>query len=392
MVFTLDFNHLTSVEDSLKALLSVVEPVTGTVKISIKFADNRVLSRDIPAPRDFPHYDLCVKDGYAVKSAETKGCNQVTPVGLRHIVGSSMGPAECIQVHSGSALPTGSDAIAPIEIIEKKGDLIIVKGETKPGEFVKPRGSVVRKGDLVYRKGKQLKPTDVAMLLSLGITSVEVYEKPRVLIIPTGDELIEAGSEPGPGFVNESNGLMCAMFAERFGGQVSVHDIVPDNLEALVKALKTGLDYDLIVTSGGTSVGARDHIHEAVSSVGEVLVHGIAIKPGKPAGIGYMGGAKKKVAVMFLPGFPEACAANMMAFIEPAVCKLGHYYTPIHPKEMTMLEKDIDGFSGTMSFVKITVDNERAIPTGIVDRSEQVSRSGYTIITGIKPIMRQASA
>jgi len=143
------------------------------------------------------------------------------------------------------------------------------------------------------------------MLATLGITDVEVYEKPKVLVIPTGDELMERGKTAGPGEVNESNGIMCYLYARRFGGKASVWDLVPDDVEKLRDALRAGMKYDLIVTSGGTSVGRRDHMHELVESMGKVLVHGVGLKPGRPAGMGYIEENGRRVPIVFLPGFPR---------------------------------------------------------------------------------------
>ncbi len=378
------FKQLTGCEEALCILLSMSEPVSGTAAVDVEFADNRVLSRDVYAPRDFPHYDLCVKDGYAVLAMDTAGCSQSEPVTLRLVSGSSIRQGECLQVHSGSALPAGADAIAPVETLEACAGSVVIKEEARLREFIKPRGSVVRLGEAVFRQGRQLKPTDIAMLVSLGITKVEVYDKPRVLIIPTGDELVEPGKVPGPGYVNECNGLLCSMLVKRFGGKAAVTDIVPDRQDTIREALLSGLTYNLIITTGGTSVGARDQIEEAISAVGKVLLHGIRIKPGKPAGIGYIEGNGKKVPVIFLPGFPEACAANMIAFAEPVLSRIGRLPEPVHARETVELGEGTSGLPGTRSYVKINVDGRTATPVGILGRSTAKGRSGYAIISGDK--------
>ncbi|HTX44622.1 MAG TPA: molybdopterin molybdotransferase MoeA [Methanocella sp.] len=376
------FIKLTSVEDALKIFLDTISPIGRKYMVELEYADNRVLASDIIAPKDYPHYDQCFMDGYAVVAGDTQGCSQARPKFLALTDGSRVSPGRCVQVHTGSALPEGADAVVRLEDAEVVAGGIRVLAEAPGGQFFTPRGNVVKKGDTVFIEGRQLKPTDIAMLATLGLTEVEVYERPKVLVIPTGDELIERGKEAGPGAVNESNGLMCYLYARRFGGKASVWDIVPDDAEKLKDALRAGLKYDLIVTSGGSSVGKRDYMRELVESMGTVLVHGVGLKPGRPTGMGYIEEGGRRVPIVFLPGFPDACAVGAMAFVSQAIRMLGHYPPLKYPSGRRKLSAKIKTFAGAKAVSKVLVRGDEAIPVSTVGPSPYPGEYAYVVLVG----------
>jgi molybdopterin molybdotransferase len=374
------FNKLTSVDDALEILLNNVTPVGRKYLVELDYADNRVLASDVIAPKDSPHYDQCFMDGYAVISADTVGHGPARPRLLIFADGEIVTPGRCKQVHTGSALPEGADAVLRLEDTEALEGGIRVLAEASRGHYFTPAGSLVKKGEVVYPEGHQLKPTDIAMLATLGLTEVEVYEKPRVLVVPTGDELVERGRAAGPGEVNESNGLMCYLYVRRFGGKASIWDLVPDNVEKLREALGAGLKYDLIITSGGTSVGTRDHMHELVESMGKVLVHGIGLKPGRPMGLGYIEEEGRRVPIIFLPGFPDACAVGAMMFAGPAIRKLGHYPPLKYPSCRANLSHSIRTSAGSRTVSKVRIDDKTAVPVSIVGPSPDPGEYAYVVL------------
>jgi molybdopterin molybdotransferase len=376
------FIKLTSVEEALKIFLDSVSPIGRKYMVELEYADNRVLASDIVAPKDYPHYDQCFMDGYAVVTGDTRGCNRDRPKFLALAEGVRVGPGRCVQVHTGSALPEGADAIVRLEDVEVIEGGIRVLAEASRGQYFTPMGNVVKEGDTVFIEGRQLKPTDIAMLATLGLTEAEVYEKPKVLVIPTGDELVERGKKAGPGAVNESNGLMCYLYARRFGGKASVWDIVPDDAEKLKEVLRAGLKYDLIVTSGGTSVGRRDHMHGLVESMGRVLVHGVGLKPGRPTGMGYIEEGGRRVPIVFLPGFPDACAVGAMAFVSQAIRKLGHYPPLKYPAGRGKLSAKIKTFAGAKSVSKVLVRGEEATPVSTVGPSPYPGEYAFVVLDG----------
>ena len=170
-----------------------------------------------------------------------------------------------MQVHTGSQIPKGADAVVMIEHTKLTGDEVEVLEPVSRGQNVGLAGEDVKKGSVVFPEGRQLRPSDVGLLASMGFIEVTVYERPKVLVIPTGEELVPRGREPGAGEMNESNGVMNLLYAKRFGAAASVHGIVTDDRKKLAAALSEGIEYDLIVTTGGSSVGKRDLIADAVN-------------------------------------------------------------------------------------------------------------------------------
>ena len=371
-------DKLTSIEEALKIFLDAVIPVARSSPVELDFADNRVLAKDIFAPKDYPHYDLCFMDGYGVRAEDTADSAQ-SGVLLRLTEGDEVKSGECMLVHTGSALPAGCDAVVKVEDTQAEPGGIRVFRPALPGENFTPRGKSIRQGDTVFRAGMQLKPTNIALLASLGLAEVEVYERPRVLILPTGDELVPRGKVAGPGTINESNGLMCQMLVKRYGGKPAMWDIVPDNLEKLTEAVTAGLRYDLIVTSGGTSVGRRDLMPQIVESMGKILVHGVGLRPGRPVGMGYVEDETRRTPIVFLPGFPDACAVCAMVFVEPAIRKLGRYPSAKYPTGSTVMSGTGHVGHRTRSITKVLVKDGEATPVPTVGPTPFAGEYGYIL-------------
>ena len=359
--------------------MDICKPVERRSMIDLEYADNRIISRDVAAPRNYPHYDLSLMDGYAVRAEDTIGARADAGKFLRLIKEGAVSRGTCMQVHTGGAVPEGANAVVKREDTVSEKDGMIILAEARAGDNFVPEGNVLKKGDIVYREGAQLKPTDIGTLGRLGFTEVEVYEKPRVLIIPTGDELIERGKEPGPGIINDGNSLICQLTVKRYGGKPAIHDIVRDNLEALTEALKEGSRYDLIITTGGTSVGFRDRMDEAITSTGKVLVHGVALKPGRPMGIGYVDHKEKRTPIMFLPGVMEACAVSMLTFAGVAIRKLGRYPEPHVYKGKAVLTRGVRKFPHTLAVTKLLIEGSRATPVNIVGEPSRPGEYAYLV-------------
>lgn len=356
------FRSLTGVEDALGVFLGSFEPLDRVEMVSLEEAGERVLASDIRAPRDVPHYDRSAMDGYAVVASDTFGSGKDAGVILRLTTKDSIVSGECRQVHTGSPIPEGADAVVMLEYAEASGGNVEVLAQVSPGQNIGPKGEDVRKGDIVFREGRQLKPSDVGLLASMGLTEAAVYARPRVLIIPTGEEIVSRGVEPGPGQMCESNGVMNYLYVKRFGGVPTVHGIVSDVKEELAAALDEGASYDLIVTTGGSSVGRRDLIAEVLASKGTVLVHGVAIKPGKPVALGLVNAGGKRIPIVCLPGYPAACAVDSMVFVEPAVKKLGHMPPAAYRTQKAVLTRKIYSEAGYRTYTRVSVEEGRATP------------------------------
>jgi molybdopterin molybdotransferase len=378
------FRTKTGIHEALAIFLESFRPLVGTEAVPLEEADGRVLCRDVVAPGDVPHYDRSAMDGYAVRAADTFGSSRDAGIFLRLKAAGRLGRGECQPVHTGSPIPEGSDAVVMIENTEAAGGRVEVLGQVSPGQNVGLRGEDVARGQTVFTAGRQLKPSDVGLLASMGFTGVEVCRRPRVLIIPTGEEIVPRGTSPQPGQMNESNGVMNYLYVRRYGGEPRIHAIVTDDKALLANALEEGASYDLVVTTGGSSVGRRDLLPEVVSSVGRVLVHGVAIKPGRPVALGYVEAKGKRTPIVCLPGYPAACAIDSMVFVDPAVRRLGRLPPAKYRSETATLGRKIASEAGYRTYTRVSVENGVATPlrtkgAGIL--SSVSLADGYVIIS-----------
>jgi molybdopterin molybdotransferase len=380
MSSTIRGTSLTGTDDALNCFLSYVYPVSQKKFIDLTDADDRVLGSAAIAPIDYPHYDQCIMDGYAVRADDTRGCSNEGGMFMQLSGNGPVAAGTCQLVHTGSALPGGADAVVMREYAEDAPGGIILKKEAKSGEWIWPAGAGIGKGHVIFPENLQLKPTDIAMLYKMGVGRVEVYEKPRVLIIPTGDEVVSTGSLLSPGTVYESNGPMCQMLIRRYGGTAILADIVPDNVDRLKEALIDAASYDLIVTIGGSSRGKRDLISQAASSVGKVLVHEIAFHPGNHSGAGYVESGGKKTPLVFLPGYTESCAVAMFTLVRPAVKKLGHLPPSHYGRYESTLTQDIVKSPRIRKVIKVRVKDGKATPVRLIGESCATGEYSYLII------------
>ncbi|PSP55126.1 molybdopterin molybdenumtransferase MoeA [Halobacteriales archaeon QS_1_67_19] len=273
----------------------------------------------------------------------------------------AVGPDSAVRVHTGSELPEGADGVVMIEQVEEFGDEIEVFDAVAEGENVAPVGEDVERGQRLYDPGHRLRPSDLGLLKSVGIDAVEVSERPTVGVIPTGEELVQ--SDPEPGEVVETNGLTVSRLVERWGGTATYRDVVTDDPEALRAAIQRDLTRDVVVTTGGSSVGERDLLPEVVADLGEILFHGVALKPGHPVAVGVV----EETPVIMLPGYPVACIVNAVQFLRPALKAIGGLPVEEPPTTEARLARKIRSEPGIRTFARVkleAVDGERvATPT-----------------------------
>jgi molybdopterin molybdotransferase len=355
------FKDRTRVDDALEALRGVVARADLTETVPLESADGRSLAEPVRAERPVPHYPRAAMDGYAVRAEATFGASERSPAVLRQVDGGPVSDDDAVRVHTGSEIPEGADAVVKIETVEAVGDDIEVFDAAAEGENVGPIGEDVEAGTELYEPGHQLRPSDLGLLKSTGIETVAVRERPRVSVIPTGEELVQ--SDPGPGEMIETNGLTVSNLVRRWGGDPSYRDVVTDDEDALREAVERDLDHDVIVTTGGSSVGERDLIPAVVDEMGEVFVHGVALKPGHPVALGVVG----ETPVIMLPGFPVACIVNAVQFLRPAVKWAGDLKLTDPPTFPARLDRKIPSEPGIRTFARVsleTKDGERvAVPT-----------------------------
>lgn len=296
--------------------------------VGLDRALGRVLARDILAEEYVPGFDRSTVDGYALRGADTFGCSESIPalltcegaVEMGKEPAFAVGPYQCAAIPTGGALPEGADAVQMVEHTEDYGggEIGIVKS-VPPGANLIFKGDDVKPGDLVLRKGRRLEPQDVGALAALRVTQVPVVPRLRVGLISTGDELVPPEQDPGPGQVRDVNGPLVAALLAQAGAEPVPLGIVPDREELLREAVEKALETcDCVVLSGGSSVGEKDAACRVMASLGEVLCHGVAMKPGKPTLLGKAGGKP----ILGLPGHPVAALFTAKLFLIPLLARL----------------------------------------------------------------------
>ncbi len=296
--------------------------------VGLDRALGRVLAREIRAAQFVPGFDRSTVDGYALRGADTFGCSESIPalltcegaVEMGKEPAFAVGPYQCAAIPTGGALPEGADAVQMVEHTEDYGggEIGIVKS-VPPGANLIFKGDDVKPGDLVLPKGRRLEPQDVGALAALGVTQVPVVPRLRMGLISTGDELVPPEQDPGPGQVRDVNGPLVAALLAQAGAEAVPLGIVPDREELLREAMEKALETcDCVVLSGGSSVGEKDAACRVMASLGEVLCHGVAMKPGKPTLLGKAGGKP----ILGLPGHPVAALFTAKLFLIPLLARL----------------------------------------------------------------------
>lgn len=313
------------VDDALSRLLKRIETL-GVEDVNVYNLSGRILAEDIIANIDIPPFDRAAMDGYAVRAEDTFGASVNNPIML-HLAGSVeigevpnvvVEPGKAVKIMTGAMMPQGSDSVIMLEHTRLNGDFVEVLKSVTPMKNVSKKGEDIKAGEAVLKKGEILQPQDAGVIASLGIERVKVYRKPRVAVITTGNELAEVG-EPleGAKIYNSNNPMICNALHE-FGFEAISLGIARDSVEELRNKLQKALEFDAVVITGGTSVGAKDLVPEVVSEFGEIVFHGVSMKPGMPTAAGVVEGKP----VLMLPGSPAAALLGFYTFAVPALFRL----------------------------------------------------------------------
>ncbi|HHV25356.1 MAG: molybdopterin molybdotransferase MoeA [Methanosarcina sp.] len=374
------FKERTSVDKALRLFLERISTLRKAEEVSIETCTDRILAEAVVSERNVPHYRRAAMDGYAVRASDTLGASPANPVMLQ--LSDQIEEGGTIWVHTGAAVPEGADAVVMVEDTATVGTLVQIRAQVYPNRNIGQVGEDIKKGDRVFEEGHLLRPCDAAVLASLGFDRVKVFKNPVVAIIPTGDELVsrkESRDVPPPGKVLETNGLMSALYVEKWGGIPRCTEIVPDNPDSIKEAVEANLDADMILLSGGTSVGKRDHAPEVVTALGELLVHGIGVSPGKPAALGIV----NNVPVVCLPGYPVAGLVVLYLFVRPGIRKLAAI--PEAPELILKrrLAAKISSRIGYIGFVRVVLEDDKVRPlagarSGIL--SSVAKADGYVLV------------
>lgn len=374
------FKKRTSVDESLRLFLERISTLRNTEEISLETCTGRILAEAVISERNVPHYRRAAMDGYAVRASDTMGASPANPVMLQ--LSDRVEEGSSTWVHTGTAVPEGADAVVMVEDTVTAGNLVEIRVQVYPNRNVGQIGEDIKQGDLVFEEGHLLRPCDAAVLASLGLDRMKVFKKPVVAVIPTGDELVSRQKDrdvPPPGMVLETNGLMSGLYVNKWGGIPRYLDIVPDNPDSIKKAIEANLDADMILLSGGTSVGKRDHGPEIVAALGELLVHGIGVSPGKPAALGII----NNIPVVCLPGYPVAGLVALYFFVRPGIRKLAAIPEVPEPILKRRLAAKISSKIGYVNFIRVVFEGDKVRPlTGDGARalSSVAKADGYVLV------------
>ncbi len=368
----LEFFHLQTREEVL-ALYPRFSPV-GAEEVDLDDGLGRVLAHPLSAAEAAPGFNRATMDGYAVVARDTFGASVGAPQYLEIKGEVPMGaapvrpllPGETLRVPTGAMLPEGADAVVMMEYTAEHPDQTLeVRRAVAPGENLLTPGEDVPAGKLLFEAGARLRPQDLGLLAALGVTRLTTYKKPRVAILSSGDEIVPVERQPGPGQVRDANAHLTAAQVREGAGLPLLLGIIPDDFGALRAALAAAIDdADLILISGGSSVGARDLTLAAIRDLpaSEVLAHGVAIRPGKPtilAAVGFGSGSGAK-PLLGLPGHPASAAVVMEVLGKPLLAHLsGLKATAPWGRTVTAaLSRNLAGASGREDYVRVRLRRE----------------------------------
>lgn len=324
------FRRLVSVDDARKILQRNFTPKpVGAESVLLSDAYDRVLATDVISPLDIPPFNRSTVDGYAAKAADTFGAEENRPVSLKLIGRVRVGESPSVKVKKGAVAeivtgaptPEGADSVVMIEYTERRENTVLVRQSVTSGENVMKAGSDIRKGETVLKKSTLLGPYEIGVLAAIGLARVTVYKRPRVAVFSTGAEVVEPGNPLKGGKIFDINAHALSAAVVECGGQPFNMGIVQDEKDEMTHALRKALlDADVVITSGGVSVGPTDIIPKVLNTLGEpgVIVYGIAIKPGKPTTIALV----NNKPVFSLPGHPTSALLIFHLFVRPTLIRM----------------------------------------------------------------------
>lgn len=351
---------LLSVEEARARILSRLGPLP-VERVELVASLGRVLAERVVAGIDLPPFPNSSMDGFAVQSAATRTADARSPVMLRV---TSQIPAgtwsdvpvlagTCARIMTGAPLPPGSDAVIPFEDVAETADSIAVSHPVSPGASVRPAGNDLRAGTTVLEAGAEIHAPQIGLLAALGIAEVAVRRRPTVAVLSTGDELVAPGTPLQPGQIYNSNTPMLVAAILEAGGRPQPLRTSGDDPDAIAATLREAQDTDLLLTSGGASVGDFDHVKDVVGGAGELSFWRVRVRPGKPLLFGRIG----PVPIIGLPGNPTSAMVTFEEFARPAIrTMLGA--APLRPEIVVVLDEPIDNRGGRRTYVRVRLRQE----------------------------------
>ncbi|GBE56521.1 molybdopterin molybdenumtransferase [archaeon BMS3Bbin16] len=331
----------------------------GSEEVSFDCALGRVLAEDVVSEMNNPPFDRAMMDGYAVRAEDAFGASQASPVLLKVVgvtvagdtVSAVVGRGEAVKVMTGAKAPEGADCVVMVEYTQERDGVVEITVSVPPGKHISKVGEDIKKGDLLLKSGTVLKPQDLGVLAATGNLKVKVRKKPRIVVVSTGTELAAPGEKLGAGAIYDINSYTLSSLASGLGAEVVSRSIITDDESLLEDVLD--MKWDLLLLSGATSVGEKDFVPEVIRRRGEVVFHGVSIRPGSPAGFGVVGGRP----VFMLPGFPVAAVTAFELLVTPYIQRmLGTNVAVPHPTIEGLLTKAVPSQLGRVDFIRVRIE------------------------------------
>lgn len=346
-----------NIKEALERVLAEAKPLAPEEKPLPEIL-GQALAEDVFAPHDIPPFDNSAMDGFAVRAADTAGASAAVPVSLAlretipagHDPSEVVGPGEAAKIMTGAPLPAGADSVVEVEVTREEDGRVFILKEFTFGTNVRRHGEDVVRGQQVLSAGDVAGPAEIGFLASLGFSRVSVHRRPRVAVISTGSELVEPGQPLSPGKIRNSNGYSLEAQCRQLGLEPERLGIAPDEYEATRRLMEQGLGYDVLITSGGVSVGEYDFVKDVQEDLGvERRLWQVAMKPGKPLAFGVRG----DTLVFGVPGNPVAAMVSFELFVRPALLRLMGYRRVKRPVFRAVLQEPVKNRAGRVQVVRV---------------------------------------
>jgi molybdopterin molybdotransferase len=350
------FQKLILTDQALQTWFSVLQ--IGKPKetlLSLQEALGRVLTEDLTAQEALPRFDKSAMDGYAIKSVDLIGASQSKPVILQLTQADHINFGQAKQIWTGHPIPEGADAVVMIEKTQKIDEQLAVWSQLAPWTNVSKVGEDIKEGDLIVKAGTRLNPYHLGLVAAQGRTQLKVAEKPKIAILATGDEIAEVGTERSNNQIYDSNKTMISAMCHELGAQTTDIGIAKDNTDEISQKIQNAIEkHDVVITTGGTSVGGFDLVPDVVNSLGKpgVIIHGVALRPAMPTAVGVL----ESKPILILSGNPVAAVVGFEVFGRPLICKmLGLSQTEPRPIVKAILARRITSVLGRKTYVRVRV-------------------------------------
>jgi molybdopterin molybdotransferase len=361
------FEKLISFEEAVNTITEHIEPISQTEFVSLDAALGRVSAADIIARYNTPSFNRAAVDGYAVKAADTAGATAKHPVFLKlvdtiyagHTAASGkLASGECMYIMTGAMMPAGADGVVMVEQTARNAREVRFFKPVNKGDHIGLKGEDITRGEVITKLNDFITPGMIGVLASQGFKKVSVFARPKVAVMPTGEEVVEVGRRLKPGELYDINSHTLAALVRESGGEPVRLPITGDNLEDIQASFSRALVCDILVTSGGSSMGEKDLIVNVLEEWGRVFFHGVNIKPGKPTTFAVV----RDKPVFGMPGYPTSCLLNAYLFLAPAIRKMAHLSEkPILSVEATLSERARGG-SGRRRYQTVKLSDNVAYP------------------------------